>query len=114
MPPITSAGVAKLMRATDATMLEIFPATVAIAGVDYAAAGIGGNALSDYVDGGEAIRGTRVFRVPKTALAVKPASGTALIWKTAPAGAPSRFTVEDCPDRPHETSWHLRCVPRDR
>jgi hypothetical protein len=106
---MTAASLATFMAATDATLRDLFPATVRIAGVEYAAAGVGGSALNSYLEGGRVEEGRRFFRIAKSLLA-RPAPGATLEWLDA-TGAVSRFTVMEVPDRPQETSWMLACDP---
>lgn len=105
----------RFMARVDATLDGLFPATIRISGTTYACTGVGGSAMLEYLDeGGQAPAGTRVFRVQKTLLATRPETGTMLEWLTSPAGGVTRLTVMDAPDRPHESSWVLRCQPSDR
>jgi hypothetical protein len=102
----------RFMHKADATLGALFPATVRIGGVSYAASAVGGSAFDDYVDGGKALRGERHFRIPKSALPDPPAIGSPLSWVSGERDV--ALEVMECPDRPHETSWALRCEPRNR
>jgi len=111
---MTSSQLSRFMTAVDTTLTGLFPATVTIAGTSYAATGVGGAAMLEYLDeGGQAPAGMRVFRISKTLLANRPETGTLITWSATP-GSESALTVMDSPDRPHETSWVLRCVPTHR
>ena len=110
---MTAASLRNFMNAADATLQALFPTTVVIAGVTYAAVGVGGGANRDYVDGGNAPNGARHFRISKELLLTRPESGTLLTWAAAPSGV-TAYTITEVPDRPHETSWTLTCVPRTR
>jgi hypothetical protein len=103
------------MSLADASLQALFPVTLVLGGVSYAATGVGGSALSDYLagGGGSAPQGARYFRVSKALLAARPESGELLTWAGAPSGV-TTYTITEVPDRPHETSWMLHCVPRGR
>ena len=102
------------MIRVDATLEGLFPATLKIGGLNYQATGVGGAAALEYLeDGGQAPVGTRFFRVQKAILTERVETGTRIEWLASP-GSVTRLTLIDCPDRPHETSWVLRCVPSDR
>jgi hypothetical protein len=105
----------KFMTAADVTLAALFPAVIKLGGLSYQASGVGGSALQDYLaeGGGSAPAGTRYFRLSKTFHPTRPAVGELLEWPLAPSGV-TRYTIEDVPDRPHETSWVLVCVPRNR
>jgi hypothetical protein len=104
----------RFMARVEATLEGLFPATIRISGTTYACTGVGGSAMLEYLDeGGQAPAGTRVFRVQKSILATRPETGTRIEWLTSPESV-TRLTVIDSPDRPHETSWVLRCQPSDR
>ena len=99
----------------DVKMAALFPASIVISGVTYPAIAVGGAATRDYLSdgGGNAPGGARHFRVSKSDLSTRPESGTLLIWAAAPSGVVN-YTITEVPDRPHETSWSLTCVPRSR
>jgi hypothetical protein len=104
----------RFMSRADHTLEGLFPATLRIAGLDYACTGVGGSAMLEYLsEGGQAPAGTKVFRVRKDLLPTRPETGTLVQWMDAPESV-ARLTVMDSPDRPHETSWVLRCAPTDR
>lgn len=111
---MTSSQFTRFLTAVDSTLSDLFPATLTIGGTSYAATGVGGAAALEYLDdGGQAPTGMRVFRVSKTLLPTRPETGTRITW-TATPGSESALTVMDSPDRPHETSWVLRCLPSNR
>lgn len=103
----------RFMGQVDATLEGLFPAVLKIGGVNIQATGVGGNAMNEYVDGGMVPQGTRFFRVRKAFLPARPESGTRIEWVASP-GSSTRLTIMEVPDRPHETSWVLRCEPTDR
>jgi len=108
------AQISRFMSRADHTLEELFPATLRIAGLDYACTGVGGSAMLEYLaEGGQAPAGTKVFRLRKTLMATRPETGTLVQWIDSP-GSVTRLTVIDSPDRPHESSWVLRCAPTDR
>jgi hypothetical protein len=70
--------------------------------------------MLEYADeGGQVPAGMRYFRLSKATHPVRVESGTTIEWVSSP-GSASRLTVIDCPDRPHESSWVLRCLPAYR
>lgn len=98
----------------DATLEGLFPGTIRLGDVEYACTCVGGAAMLEYLsEGGQAPSGTRFFRVRKDLLASRPETGALVEWLASPASV-VRFTLMDCPDRPHESAWVLRCEPRDR
>lgn len=110
---LTRASMRRFMEAVDDVLEDLFEASVTIGGTTYAAAGVGGSAMNTYLAGGNAEQGQRIFRISKTTLATRPAVGTTLTWNDA-TGSVSSFTIMEVPDRPHETSWFLRCEPKQR
>jgi hypothetical protein len=112
---MNSASLTRFMGLADASLQALFPVNIVIGGVSYAASGVGGSALSDYLagGGGTSPQGTRYFRISKALLPERPASGALLSWPAAPSGV-TVYTITEVPDRPHETSWMLHCVPRLR
>lgn len=110
---LTRAGMRRFMERVDDTLEDLFTASVVIGGTTYAAVGVGGSALSSYLAGGEAQQGERFFRISKAALVARPTPGTGLTWSDATGGV-TAFTIFEVPDRPHETSWVLRCRPVNR
>jgi hypothetical protein len=111
---MTSASLLRFMQASDATMEGLFPATIRIAGLNYQCTGVGGAAALEYADeGGQVPTGMRVFRLSKAIHPARMESGARIEWVSTP-GSVTRLTVIDCPDRPHETSWVLRCLPTYR
>lgn len=110
---LNRAGFRRFMERADATLRDLFPCTLVIAGTSYEAAGVGGAGLSEYFEGGEAPQGARHFRISKSQLGTRPAEGTLVEWPGATGGV-TLFRVMECPDRPHETSWTIRCEPDQR
>jgi hypothetical protein len=113
---MTSSQLSRFLTAADATLTELFPGTLVIAGTSYACAAVGaGSAMMEFASdygGGQAPQGSRFFRLSKTLLATRPETGTLVTWSGA--GSETALTVIECPDRPHETSWMLRCEPKNR
>lgn len=113
---MTSSQLTRFLTAADTTLATLFPGTLTIAGTAYACAAVGaGSAMMEYASdygGGQAPQGSRFFRISKTLLATRPETGTLVTW--AGAGSETALTVIECPDRPHETSWMLRCEPKNR
>jgi hypothetical protein len=104
----------RFMNRVDVTLEGLFPGVIRLEGVEYACTCVGGSAMTEYLeDGGQAPAGTRFFRVQKEMLATRPETGTRIEWFESP-GSVVRLTVMDCPDRPHESAWVLRCSPSDR
>lgn len=110
---LSRSSMRSFLSRVDATLQDLFVATVTIGGTSYTAAGVGGSAMNTYLAGGNAEQGQRIFRISKTDLVTRPAVGTDLTWDDA-EGAVSTFTILEVPDRPHETSWYLRCEPKQR
>lgn len=111
---MNSAQLTRFMGRVDATLEGLFPAVIRINGQSYQCTGVGGDAMNDYLEeGGKAPSGTRFFRIQKAFLPLRPESGLRIAWITAP-GSEEKLTVMDCPDRPHETAWVLRCEPTNR
>lgn len=109
-----SASLLRFMQAADATMEALFPAVIKIAGQNYQCTGVGGAAMMEYAEeGGQVPAGLRVFRLSKVLHPSRLESGTVIEWVSTP-GSVTRLTVIDCPDRPHETLWVLRCLPAYR
>lgn len=116
---MTAGQLGRFMARAEETMQALFPATVKIGGVTYAATGVGGSAKDEYVDGGKVYEGVRFFRILKSALADRPADGTPLEWLTAngaalPVGMRAKFKILRVPDRPQEVAWELPCEPIQR
>lgn len=110
----SSSQFTRFLTAVDSTLSDLFPAVIKIGGVNYQCTGVGGDAAKEFLeDGGQAPSGVRFFRVSKAFLATRPESGTLVEW-TATPGSVTKLAVMSCPDRPHETSWVLRCEPQDR
>jgi len=104
----------RFMGRVDQTLTDLFPATITIGEDEYACTCVGGDASLQYLeDGGQAPAGMRFFRLSKADLATRPETGTLVTWDASPTGE-TEFTVMDSPDRPHETSWVLRCAPKNR
>lgn len=103
----------RFLERVDDSLEDLFPATVVIGGTSYAASGVGGSALNTYLAGGQAEQGQRIFRVSKATLTTRPSVGDALTWSDA-TGPVTAFRILEVPDRPHETSWFLRCEPAQR
>jgi hypothetical protein len=104
----------RFMGRVDATLEGLFPGVIVLGGQEIGCTCVGGQAVLEYLgEGGQAPAGTRFFRVRKEVLASRPETGTRIEWILSP-GSVERLTVMDCPDRPHETSWVLRCEPSDR
>jgi len=111
---MTSAALLRFMQATDATMEALFPAVITIAGENYQCTGVGGAAMLEYAEeGGQVPAGMRFFRLSKSVYPARLESGTGIQWVSTP-GSVTALTVIDCPDRPHESSWVLRCLPTFR
>lgn len=111
---MNNASFLRFMGKVDKTLQDLFPAVLHIGGLNYQATGVGGDAAREYLeDGGEAPSGTRFFRVSKAILPARPETGTRVLWTASP-GSETELTVISCPDRPHETSWVLRCLPSNR
>jgi len=105
---------ARFMGRVDESLGDLFPATLRIAGQNYQATGVGGSAAMEYLeDGGQAPTGMKFFRLSKAIFADRLESGARIHWLATPASQVA-LTVIDCSDRPHETSWVLRCLPSDR
>lgn len=110
---LTRTNLRRFMARADEAMADMFAATVSIGGTSYAAAGVGGSAMNTYLAGGKAEEGERIFRISKDDLGTRPTVGAELTWTDA-EGPVSLFTILEVPDRPHETSWYLRCAPKQR
>lgn len=110
---LTKSSMQRFMTRADAAMADLFSASVTIGDTTYSAAGVGGSAMNTYLAGGNAEQGQRLFRISKTSLTTRPAVGTALTWNDA-TGPVSAFRILEVPDRPHETSWMIRCEPAQR
>jgi hypothetical protein len=113
---MSSSQLTRFLKAADATLTELFPGTLVIAGTSYACAAVGaGSAMMEFASdygGGQAPQGSRFFRISKTLLATRPETGTRVTWSGA--GSETALTIMECPDRPHEQSWMLRCEPTNR
>ena len=111
---MNSASLLRFMKAADATMEALFPAVIRISGQNYQCTGVGGAALMEFADeGGQVPAGMRFCRLSKAVYPTRLESGTAIEWVSTP-GSVTALTVIDCPDRPHESSWVLRCLPTYR
>ncbi len=111
---MNSASLLRFMQAADATMEGLFPAVIRIAGQNYQCTGVGGSAMLEFAsEGGQVPAGMRFFRLSKASHPTRLESGTSIEWISTP-GSVTALTVIDCPDRPHESSWVLRCLPTHR
>lgn len=105
----------RFLTAVDSTLTGLFPATLRIGGVNYQCTGVGGDAAKEYLEeGGYAPAGVRYFRISKAIYPTRPETGLLIEWTATAAGGVTKFTVMSCADRPHETSWVMRCEPTDR
>jgi hypothetical protein len=113
---MTSSQLSRFLTAADATLTELFPGTLVIAGTSYAVAAVGaGSAMMEFATdygGGQAPQGSRFFRLSKTFHPARIATGTRVTWTGA--ASETALTVIECADRPHEQSWMLRCEPTNR
>ena len=104
----------RFLTQADATLSDLFPAVLRIGGLSYQCTGVGGDAAREFLDeGGQVPTGVRYFRISKDIMTTRPESGTLVFWTQSP-GSVTKLTVMSSPDRPHETSWVLRCEPTDR
>ena len=113
---MTSSQLGRFLTAADATLTELFPGTLVIAGASYAVAAVGaGSAMMEFASdygGGQAPQGSRFFRLSKALYPTRIETGTLVTWSGATSV--TALTVMECADRPHEKSWMLRCEPQKR
>ena len=93
---------AKRSAATEA----MFPATIILAGTEYAAATVGSDVALRYEVGGEEVEADKVFEVRTAVMATAPARGERFVWQVS-ASDLRHYRVRAVSERPHSNVWRI-------
>lgn len=95
----------------DATLTDLFPASLILPGnLPAAASGVGGKAMADFISGGEKKEFSFAFRVPTTA-GWTPAVGQKISWVVSESQT-ILMELSDYSIRPHEAVTAISCKYR--